>query len=58
VEFGKAVMRRVSWILWLATALVPLLGDSILDNAPLVPGRRAVVDHVRNRLPRASSHAR
>ena len=28
-----------------------LLGDSILDNAAYVPGRPAVVDQVRNRLP-------
>jgi hypothetical protein len=28
-----------------------LLGDSILDNAPYVPGRPAVIDQVRNRLP-------
>ncbi len=29
-----------------------LIGDSILDNAAYVPGRRpAVIDHVRNRLP-------
>ncbi len=28
-----------------------LLGDSILDNAAYVPGRPAVIDQVRNRLP-------
>jgi hypothetical protein len=28
-----------------------LLGDSILDNAPYVPGRPAVIDQVRTRLP-------
>jgi hypothetical protein len=31
---------------------IVLLGDSILDNAAYVPGRRpAVIDHVRSRLP-------
>jgi len=38
-----------------------LLGDSILDNAPYVSGRPAVIDQVRNRLPggwRATLNAR
>ncbi len=49
IEIAKAVERKGEISV---SQFLVLIGDSILDNAAYVPGRRpAVIDHVRNGLP-------